>query len=84
MLNGWSILKVVGKALVVRGGKFLLNAVSGGVLGEAVDVVQYAWEEWRKAKAPRKLARPASSPSPKPPIQEVRKHAARDRPGGRC
>jgi serine/threonine protein kinase len=75
MLDGWSILKVVGKALVVRGGKFLLNAVSGGVLGEAVDVVQYAWEEWRKATTEE--ARQASLQAlAQAPVQEVRKHAA--------
>jgi serine/threonine protein kinase len=76
MLDGWSILKVVGKALVVRGGKFLLNAVTGGVLGEAVDVVQYAWEEWRKAETSEEARSASLQALAQAPIQEVRRHAA--------
>ena len=76
MPNGWAILKVVGKALVLRGGKFLLNAVSGGVLGEAVEVVQYAWEEWQKETGTEEARQASLQALAQAPIQEVRSHAA--------
>ena len=76
MLDGWPILRAVGKALVVRGGKFLLNAVSGGVLGEAVEVVQYAWEEWQKETGSEEARQASLQALAQAPIQEVRRHAA--------
>src|SRR4051794_33430777 len=44
----WTLLRCVGKAVVVKGGKALLNAASGGVLGEALEVAEYAWEEYSR------------------------------------
>ena len=75
MAEGWSIFRAVGKALVFRGGKFLLNAVSGGVLGEAVEVVEYAWEEWRREAGTEEARREGLQALAQASMQEARTQA---------
>ena len=38
----WLLLRCIGKVVLLKGGKALLNAVSGGIAGDAVDIVQEA------------------------------------------
>ena len=74
-MKSWILLRCIGKAVLVNGGKILLNAVSGGVLGDMVEIVQDIWEayqeEAKKDDATAELQALAQAPT-----GEVRKHAA--------
>ncbi len=76
MLNGGPIIRAAAKALAFRGMRFLLNAVSGGVLGEAVEVGQYFWEEWQREENTEEARQASLQALAQAPIQEVRKYAA--------